>query len=437
MEPCSFYGPSVKALKNAFNYAMSHTQEILKMIGEFSMTRTSFYFDHNATTPVAEIVKKTLPEFLELWGNPSSIHWAGRGPKSILRQARQNLAQSLSITPLEIIFTSGGSESNNTVIQSVFTKIQIEKNISRAEFITSTVEHPSVMKTMKMIADRGVKVHYVPVSRDGVLDMEFYKKVLNEKTALVSIMFANNETGTLFPIAELAELAHTHGALFHSDCVQAFGKVPLNLSELGVDFTSLSGHKFYALKGSGLLYVKRGCEITSLIYGGGQERQRRGGTENTLGIYSMGLMAKCHGSVPKLSENIKVLRDHMEQRILNEISDVRITANVSPRLPNTSSLVLDSVDGETLLMSLDMKGFAVSTGAACSSGNPEPSPVLLAMGLSRKEAQTSLRLSLGWGNTLEQVDLLVDTLKQVVERLRSFAGEDVTRNTAVHGELHV
>lgn len=390
------------------------------------------YFDHNATTPVSDDVIKAVPEFLQAWGNPSSIHWAGRQPKNILRDTRQSLAKNLGCHPLEIVFTSGGSESNNTVLKGVFDYYQTSsfkpELARRTHYMCSQVEHPSIMKTMAHLKALGARVDFIPVSREGKIDMDFFRAHLCEETAVVSVMFANNETGTIFPIAEMAKLAHEKGALFHSDCVQAFGKIPVNLQDLGVDFASFSGHKFYSIKGSGFFFSKRGTNFVSLINGGGQERHRRGGTENVLGIACLGVMAEKLSEVTHHEASVRALRDHMEKRILAEISESTVTAGESARLPNTSSLIIPGVDGETMLMSLDMKGYAVSTGAACSSGNPEPSPVLLSMGLSRNEAQSSLRVSLGWENTLTQVDEFVETLKAVVERLRQIEAESEVKH---------
>jgi cysteine desulfurase len=384
-----------------------------------SLSSKVHYFDHNATTPVSEDVVRALPALVQAWGNPSSIHWAGRQPKNILRDTRNALAKGLGCHPLEIIFTSGGSESNNTVLQGVWQS----PSRTRAHFMCSEVEHPSVMNTMAYLKSLGAKVDFIPVNRAGELDMDFYERHLTVDTALVSVMLANNETGTLFPIRALAEKAHAVGALFHCDAVQAFGKIPVNVSDLDVDFASFSGHKFYSLKGTGFYYVRKGNSVVSLIHGGGQERHRRGGTENVVGIGALGVMAARMESISAHARTLAELRDHFEQRVLSEITDVTVTASESPRLPNTSSLVIAGVDGETLLMNLDIKGYAVSTGAACSSGNPEPSPVLLAMGLSRGEAQSSLRVSLGWENTLIEVDEFIDTLKTVVERLRKIESE--------------
>lgn len=378
------------------------------------------YFDHNATTPVSSEVVQALPELARAWGNPSSIHWAGRHPKNILRDTRQSLAHHLGCSPLEIVFTSGGSESNNTVLKGVFEQFQ---KTSRRHFMSSEVEHPSVIKTLLHLRSLGAQVDFIPVNRKGELDLKFYREHLTEDTALVSVMLANNETGTLFPVAEMAKMAHDKGALFHTDAVQAFGKIPVHLQDLGVDYASFSGHKFYSVKGTGFVFARKGAPFLPLVDGGGQERHRRGGTENVLGIGCLGVMAEKLGEVSEQAAKLAQLRDFLETRLLAEISDVRITAGESPRLPNTSSLVIPGVDGETLLMSLDIKGYAVSTGAACSSGNPDPSPVLLAMGLSREEAQSSLRVSLGWSNTREQVEAFVETLKGVVQRLRAIRAE--------------
>lgn len=380
-------------------------------------TNPKVYLDHNATTGLSFEAKAGLPLFLEEYGNPSSIHWAGRGPKSVLRETRKSLARALGVGPLELVFTSGGSEANNTVIKALF-EIFPDK-----EFITTTVEHPSVTKTFQWLESRGARVHFIGVDREGRLDLERFDAALGENTALVSVMCANNETGVLFPIRELARRAHAKGALFHTDCVQALGKIPLDLAELDVDYASFSGHKFYSPKGTGFLYVRRNAPFEPLIHGGAQERHRRGGTENTLGLFALGLNAQRLPETSERAEKIRVLRDRFEARLLEKIPGARVTAAQAPRLPNTSSLVIDGVDGETLLMSLDLKGFAVSTGAACASGNPEPSPVLLAMGLTRQEAQSSLRVSLGWETTTAQMDEFLDTLGAVVLRLRQLSTE--------------
>jgi cysteine desulfurase len=394
------------------------------------------YLDHNATTPLFPETFKFLEDNLSVFGNPSSIHWAGRKAKALVRDSRHFLSRFLEVSPLEIIFTSGASESSNAVIKTTFW------HSSKKHFMCSEVEHPSVIKTMQYIQGLGARVDFIPVDRNGMIDLEFYKNHLTQDTALVSVMLANNETGNIFPIKEMARLAHEKGALFHTDAVQALGKLHLSLKDLNVDYASFSGHKFYSIKGTGLLYSKKGVPQISFIHGGAQERYRRGGTENLLGIASFGEMARIAVSsgpdfIQKKTDELKLLRDHLESRILSEISDVKINSSSTPRLTNTSSLVLNQVDGETLLMNLDIKGYAVSTGAACSSGNPEPSPVLLAMGLSREEAQCSLRVSLGWENSLSDINQFIEDLKISVSKIRAIANSpykfDLMQNKVSHG----
>ncbi|MFZ3229183.1 MAG: cysteine desulfurase family protein [Pseudobdellovibrio sp.] len=377
------------------------------------------YLDHNATTPPSLLLKERWSDLFELWGNPSSIHSNSRPAKLWLRETRQKISSILGCSTLEIIFNSGASEGNNTVLKSVWTQL----GQSRPEFLISHIEHPSVMKTAEYLESCGAIIHYIPVSRSGVIDFEFIKKNISSKTALVSVMFANNETGTLFPIAEISELAHAAGALMHSDCVQMFGKSLIDFKTLNLDYATFSGHKFYALKGSGFTFVKKSSPWIPLIHGGGQERSRRGGTENILGIASLGIALDSFVHAEKKVKTLENLRNAMEHNILESIPNISITSFESPRLCNTSSLIINDVDGETLLMSLDLKGFSVSTGAACSSGNPEPSPVLLAIGLTRQEAQNSLRISLGWENTEEEVLVFVQVLKDVVKKLRNINSE--------------
>ncbi|MBX2986403.1 MAG: cysteine desulfurase [Bdellovibrionaceae bacterium] len=388
------------------------------------MAENPVYLDHNATTPVSAGVLSRLSEWAAAWGNPSSIHARSRDPKRVLRETRQVLADFLGCSPLELVFTSGGSESNNTVLKGLWAKLGRE----RPHIMCSAVEHPSVLRTMQWLGEQGAEVDIIPVSRDGRIDLEFYRAKLGARTLFVSVMAANNETGTLFPVREMAGMAHAKGALFHCDAVQMFGKLPVDLAAWNVDYASFSAHKFYSLKGTGVLYVKRNSPYEPLIHGGGQERHRRGGTENTLGIAALGQVVSEAPAVAAEGSRIAALRDHFEARVLAEIPASSVTAALSPRLPNTSSLVLDGVDGETLLMSLDLQGYAVSTGAACSSGNPEPSPVLLALGLSRQEAQNSLRVSFGRGNDLAQVDAFVEILKFTVQRLRQLQNNTGVRH---------
>lgn len=375
------------------------------------------YLDFNATTPPDAEILDQIPSWAAEWGNPSSIHWAGRGPKVLIRKARESVAKMLGCNPLEIVFTSGGSEANNLAILGSLAALANQGSIRR-KILVSAVEHPSVMKTVLQLGAQGYIVKTIPVFRTGHLDMEIFESELNEEVALVCVMVANNETGNVFPVKKIAEACHKVGALLHSDAVQTIGKLPLFLQSWNLDMASFSGHKFYALKGCGVLYVKKGTPMSSHIFGGPQERKRRAGTENSLAIAAFGTMAEKSAVLLDAVEDVKRLRDWMESEILRRIDNVSVTGNGNHRLPNTSSMVLPEVDGETLLMNLDLNGFAVSTGAACSSGSPEPSPVLLNMGLSREEAQCSLRVSLGWKTTEAEIRSFIEVLVEVVERLR-------------------
>lgn len=380
-----------------------------------AVLKNSVYLDYNATAPVHPEVKLLLSEWAGVWGNPSSIHGHGREAKRILREARQNFATLIGAHPMELIFTSGGSEANNTVIKGLLESSAAQ---TKKQIISTRIEHPSVLRSLEHAESRGFRVDYVDVNRQGEFNMEQFKKLLSENTLLVSVMAANNETGHQMPMAKIAVLAHEHGALVHTDGVQTLGKMAFSVQKTGVDFASFSGHKFCALKGVGVLYQRRGNSLPNLISGGGQERGRRAGTENLLAIASLGYMAKKMQVCNLERETLKALRDHFEKRVQEEIAGVTITGAEGKRLPNTSSLTIKDVSGESMLMSLDVKGFSVSTGAACSSGNPEPSHVLLAMGFTRDEAQTSLRVSFGWMTTCEEVDALVDAMKPIVEHLR-------------------
>jgi cysteine desulfurase len=385
-------------------------------------SKSGVYLDHNATTPLSSEVAGKVPALLTAWGNPSSIHQFGRGPKAVMRAARKKLSLGLGCRDLELVFTSGGSESNTSVIRSVFDRQKLlPAGEKRMRMICSAVEHPAVIQAMSDLVPHGLDWVQVPVDRGGAMDLEFLEKALRDKpTSLVSIMFANNETGSLLPVEQACQLAHKHGALFHSDMVQALGKVSFSLQDLGFDFASFSAHKFYALKGCGVLYARTGSKIDSLIKVGRQERGRRAGTENALAIASLGIMAERLPEVEERAMQMRQLRDFMAQQMLERIPEVSFNGCAVQRLPNCCSAIIPGVDGETLLMNLDMKGFAVSTGAACSSGSPEPSPTLLAMGLSREEAQSSLRVGLGWSTTRAQVEQFLEVLEKTVVRLRSF-----------------
>lgn len=378
------------------------------------------YLDHNATTPPLASISDHIGEWLEVWGNPSSIHWAGRGPKTILRETREKLAEALGCHPLELVFTSGGTESNNLVLRGTCEfYLRQGRPFQKIHIISSAIEHPSVKKTLDELERLGVRVTRIGVNRQGQFDWETFERSFSEDTVLVSVMMANNETGTLLPVSEIVRFCADKKVRVHTDAVQTLGKLTINLKKWGVDYASFSAHKFHALKGSGFLYVKKNAPFVSQLTGGGQERHRRGGTENILSLHAIKAITPYLHEVSTVFPQMTELRDYFESKLMEELPLVSITAGESPRLPNTSSLVIAGVDGETLLMRLDLAGFAVSTGAACSSGSPEPSPVLLAMGLSRAEAQSSLRVSLGWETTREDIERFIAVLKNIVLHLRS------------------
>ena len=378
------------------------------------------YLDYNSTTPLwPEAVNGAKKAFIE-WGNPSSIHQTASGAKTLLWESRQYIAKLLFCHPLELVFTSGASESNNQAFKGLCLKAASGK---RNEVILSSVEHPSLLSVGDFIRKQGFKVHYVPVSKEGQLDEEYFEKHLSEKTLLVSVMLANNETGVIYPIKKLAEKAKQKGAFFHSDMVQGLGKIPVNLKDFGVDMASFSGHKFYSLKGCGLLYCKKDVPLESLIQGGAQERSRRAGTENLPGIAAFGSVAKTflerEEEMLEKNRHIEKLRDEMEEQLRNQISDLKVVAGQVQRLPNTSCLYIPGLQGETLLINLDLKGFSLSAGSACNSGKLSASSVLTAMGFSEAEARSCLRVSLGFDTSSEHIKAFVKALKQTVVKLRS------------------
>lgn len=377
------------------------------------------FLDHNATTRPSERALSVL-EFSEIWGNPSSIYESGRRAKAHINRARRSFAEYLGVKAGEIIFTSGGSEANNLALRGMLKALKKNK---KTKILSTWVEHPSVVKTLDEIAkDELFDVLRVPVSLEKGMDYQKIEEELKSgSVGLVSMMSANNETGEIFDINAIGELCEKYGCWLHSDMVQVLGKMPVDVSK--VHLASFSGHKFYSLKGTGVLFQRKGVPLEAFIRGGGQERGRRAGTENALSIMSFGAQLEALSELEERAESIARLRDQMEEMISREIQGVRFIAKERERLPNSSMVLIEGLNGETLLMNLDLKGFEISTGAACSSGNPEPSPVLLGMGLSPVEASGSLRISLGWQTTGEEVDLFVSSLKEIVERLRSFGDE--------------
>ena len=386
----------------------------------------SVYLDYNATTPLApEVLEVMLPYFREEFGNPSSIHSFGQRAKAALYDARERVASLIGASPNEILFTSGGTEADNLAILGVLEAAEG----GRRHLVTSSVEHHAVLNTMKALAKKGVPVTFLKVDRAGRVDPEDLKSALTPGTLLVSIMHANNETGVVQPVAELARLTHQAGAYFHTDAVQSIGKIPVRVRELGVDLLSLSGHKIYGPKGTGALYVRRGVNVRPIFRGGGQERARRPGTENLPGLVGLGRAAQlAEKHLAGEPNRVAVLRDRLTEDVLARIPGSAPNGAEAERTPNTVNLSFPGVEGETLIIALDLKGCAVSTGAACSSGTVEPSHVLIAMGLSPQQVQGSIRVSLGRYTTAEEIAYFVDVLESVVESIRNHAPSGALRS---------
>lgn len=371
------------------------------------------YFDHNATSPVSpEALSAMTAAARDAFGNPSSIHTPGQAARQLVEQARAEVAALLNASPKEIVFTSGGTEADNLALFGVEAR----------HIIVSAIEHPAVLAAAAELKRRGVAVSIAPVNGDGVVDLEALRAMLRPETGLISVMHANNETGAVQPIAELAQLARGAGALLHSDGVQAAARLPVNVKALDVDLYSLSGHKMGAPKGVGALYVRDGVKVRGQLFGGRHERERRAGTENVPGIAALGAAASWL-RVHREQESARVagLRGRLEQGVLARIPHTRVNAAAAPRVPNTTNLLFEGIEGEALVIALDLAGFAVSTGAACSSGAVAPSHVLLAMGLAASQARACLRFSLGRGNDEKQVDALLDALDRAAARLRKLS----------------
>jgi cysteine desulfurase len=377
-----------------------------------------YYFDHNATTPpdpaVIDAVQRALAED---FGNPSSVHHFGQRAKAVLDEARSAVADLIGAETAELVLTSGGTEADNLALRGAAEALEAG---GRRRLITSSIEHEAVLNTVKALSRHGWSITLLPVDATGLVAPAALEAAIDDQAALVSVMHANNEIGTIQPIAALASIAHARGALFHTDAVQTAGKIPVNVRALGIDLLSLSAHKFNGPKGTGALWIKRGTRMVSTMTGGKHERNRRGGTENVPGHAGLGVAArlaqkKLTGEAARLS----ALRDRLERGILDRVPGTLLNGAPAPRVPNTTNISFDGVEAESLLIALDLEGFAVSTGSACSSGTLEPSHVLRAMGLPSHRTQNSIRFSLGAGNTEEQVDALVAKLPTVVEKLRS------------------
>ena len=377
------------------------------------------YMDNAATTRVTEPVFEAMKPYLcEIYGNPSSVHAFGREALTALDRARAQVAKALGASPAEIYFTGCGTESDNWAIRGAAYARKRKGN----HIITTQIEHHAVLHTCQQLEKEGFAVTYLPVDEYGLVHPEELEKALRPETTVVSIMFANNEIGTIEPIAELCKIAKAHGALFHTDAVQAVGHVPIDVKTLDVDMLSLSGHKLHAPKGVGALYIRNGVRIQRFMEGGAQERTQRAGTENMASIVALG--AAIELAVGKLDENvakIAAMRDRLIERILGEIPYARLNGHPEKRLPGNVNVCFRFIEGEALLLSLDLKGVAGSSGSACTSGSLDPSHVLLAIGLPHEIAHGSLRLTLSEENTMEEVDYAVDALKEIVQRLRAIS----------------
>ena len=379
----------------------------------------TIYLDNNATTQVdPEVVEVMLPYFTEQFGNPSSLHEYGNRVGQALKKARQQVQQLLGAEhDSEIVFTSCGTESDSTAILSAL-KAQPE----RKEIITTEVEHPAVLTLCEYLEKDGYRVHRLAVDGQGRLDLDEYQRLLSDQTAIVSVMWANNETGTFFPVVEMAEMAHQAGVMFHTDAVQAVGKIPMDLKNTHIDLLSLSGHKLHAPKGIGVLYLRRGTRFRPLLRGGHQERGRRAGTENSASIVALGKAAEmAQAAMAHENTEVKRLRDRLEQGILSQVSHAFATGDTQNRLPNTSNIAFEYIEGESILLLLNRFGIAASSGSACTSGSLEPSHVMRAMGLPYTAAHGTIRFSLSRYTTEAEIDRVIEVVPGIIEQLRQLS----------------
>ncbi len=381
------------------------------------MNRRHVYLDHTATTPVHPDVVTAMHQVLDVaFGNPSSLHTFGREAKQYLEDARIKVANLIGALPEEIVFTSGGTEADNLAILGVAYAYQRQGN----HIITSSIEHHAVLDTCKVLSQNGFDVTFLPVDKDGLVNPDDVRKAVRRETILITIMHANNEVGTIEPIDEIARIARENGIIFHTDAVQTAGHIPVDVEQLGVDLLSLSAHKFYGPKGVGALYVRKGIRLVPILHGGGQERNRRAGTENIPGIVGLGKAAEIAArELGSQCVSIQKLRDRLLKGIQERVPDVKLNGHPVKRLPQNVHFSFARVDGSSLLMSLDLQGIAASAGSACSSGALHPSHVLLAIGLPIDLASASLRLTLGRANTEEDIDYCLEVLPEIVAKLRS------------------
>lgn len=377
------------------------------------------YLDHAATTAVhPDVLKEMLPYFTDRFGNPSSVYGFAANNKNKLTEARETIAGALGAKPEEIYFTAGGSESDNWALKCTAEAY----GVHGGHIITTKIEHHAILHTCKYLQNRGYDVTYLDVDENGLVDLNTLEAAIRPDTFMISIMFANNEIGTIEPIKEIGEIAHRHGILFHTDAVQAFGQIPIHVDGMNIDMLSASGHKFNGPKGIGFLYIKKGLKLKSFIHGGQQERGRRAGTENVPGI--VGIAKACEIAMAEMEERMKKeteLRDYLIERILKEIPYTRLNGHSKKRLPNNVNISFQFVEGESILIMLDMAGICASSGSACTSGSVDPSHVLLAIGLPHEIAHGSLRLTIGYENTKEEMDTVVDNLKRIITNLRNMS----------------
>jgi len=382
------------------------------------------YFDHNATTPLHPEVKKEMAEAMEMFGNPSSMHAWGREARANVEDARRRVAGFIGGTQDEVVFVGSGSEANNTVL-SLFvcaSNMCIPGTRMRSTIITTKIEHPCVLETSECLAHRGARVKYLDVDRYGKVDLDQLEEMLGDDVGLVSVMMANNEIGTLQDIQTIAKMAHESGALMHTDAVQAAGKVPVDVNLLGVDFLTISAHKIYGPKGVGALYVKKGTPYCPLIRGGHQERGRRAGTENTLGILGLGKAVEMRMQEMEEEElRLAAMKYALKKGIEERIDDIHFNGHPDDSLSNTLNVSFPGAEGEAILLYLDLEGIAVSTGSACASGSLDPSHVLLATGVDAERAHGSIRISLGRGSTMQEVEYMLDVLPRTITRIRNMS----------------
>ncbi len=389
------------------------------------MPEKMVYLDHNATTPLHPEVKKVMTDSLETFGNPSSMHVFGRESRKYVEDARESVAKLIGASSEEIIFVGSGSEANNTVLMLLSCPpkdqcVLCARGIHR--IITTKIEHPCILETTKCLKDRGLEICYLNVDQYGKIDMNQLKDYLKEKTGIVSVMMANNEIGTIEDIKAACDLAHQQGVLFHTDAVQAVGKIPVNVRELNVDFLTLSAHKIYGPKGVGALYIKKGTPFCPMIRGGHQERGRRAGTENTIGIIGLGKAIEMRAQeMEEEAKRLQQLKDKLKQGIKNNIPDIYFNGHPTEALANTLSVSFEGAEGEAILLYLDMEGIAISTGSACASGSLDPSHVLLAIGLSAERAHGSVRFSMGRSTTEEDIDYVLSKLPMVIDKIRKMS----------------